>query len=305
MWPVAVDGVTAEVTAAFEAAGIPSLLLKGPTIAQWLHDEGARSYSDTDLLVAPESVADARLVLSRLGFAPAFGSLPHPGMESPPSAPWRRGPFSVDLHESLPGAEAPSVEVWELLEGEAVPFEVGGRRVRALAEPGRLAHIAMHAAHHGPDFPQPLADLEAALERGAPAAWKEAARISEGLGASDAFAEGLSMSPAGSRLLESLGRERRASTAAVSRDVAGVPVADGVQRLWAVPGAGPRARMLAAELFPSPAFMRWWSPLARRSRRGLALAYGWRMAYLLWRTPSGVRALARARRQSTQFRRTP
>src|SRR5438270_41821 len=99
MWAMAVDAVTAEVVTALDGAGVDCLLLKGPSIAGWLYEEGARTYSDTDLLVAPDRLPAARATLAELGFRNEFGSLPHPGMESPPSAPWRRDVFAVDLHE--------------------------------------------------------------------------------------------------------------------------------------------------------------------------------------------------------------
>jgi len=301
---MAVDGVTAEVTAAFDAAGIPSLLLKGPTLARWLYDGGGRSYADTDLLVGPARIGDARTVLARLGFTPAFGSLPHPGMESPPSAPWVRGPFALDLHETLPGARAPRERVWGSLEEGSVSFEVAGRRVRALGEPARLAHVALHAAHHGPGFRQPLRDLEEALAQVDEAIWVEAGRIADGLGAEDAFAGGLELTAEGRRLLHALGRSSGGAAGPVSRATARIPVTGGLERLRAARGARARARMVAAELFPSRAFMRWWSPLARRSRRGMAAAYLWRVTYLLLRAPAGIRAWRRAGRQSAQFRRT-
>jgi hypothetical protein len=57
-----------------------------------------------------------------------------------------------------------------------------------------------------------------------------------------------------------------------------------------------RLRLLWAELLPSPAFMRLWSPLARRGKRGLLCAYLWRPLWLLWHLPAGLRDLARARR---------
>ena len=44
--------------------------------------------------------------------------------------------------------------------------------------------------------------------------------------------------------------------------------------------------------------MRWWSPLARRGRLGLALAYPWRIAYLLRQTGPGIRAWRKARWRS-------
>jgi hypothetical protein len=58
-----------EVTKAGERAGVPLLLLKGPTLAQTLYDdEGDRPYSDLDFWV--RDVADANRLLVELGLRP-------------------------------------------------------------------------------------------------------------------------------------------------------------------------------------------------------------------------------------------
>ncbi len=65
---LAVDDQTARVIAALEARGVPTLLLKGPAMARHLYTgDGERFYGDTDLLVAPPSLADARQTLRELG----------------------------------------------------------------------------------------------------------------------------------------------------------------------------------------------------------------------------------------------
>jgi hypothetical protein len=48
------DVATAEVVEALRAAGVRSIVLKGPSIARWLYADGQpRPYGDTDLLVSP------------------------------------------------------------------------------------------------------------------------------------------------------------------------------------------------------------------------------------------------------------
>lgn len=293
-WALAVDAVTAEVCAALEEAGVVSLLLKGPTIARWLYEEGSRSYTDTDLLVDPDRLDEARVVLRRLGFVPAFGTIPHPGMESPPSAPWVRGPFAVDLHETLPGAEVPRQQVWEVMRDGSVDLEVGGRRVRALGEAQRLAHVALHAAHHGPHTPQPMNDLVRALARVGHDTWIQAGETALAVGAAEAFWHGLALSDEGRSLTGRLGLDAPRAASRALMELDGVPVAAGLERLRRTHGVRPRVRLLAAEVLPAPEFMRWWSPLARRSRRGLIAAYVWRIFYLALRTPAGVRSWLRA-----------
>src|ERR687893_43534 len=66
---LAVDAVSAEVLDALRAAHVPTILLKGPSVAEWLYHQGpGRSYLDTDVLVAPPALADAERVLAELGF---------------------------------------------------------------------------------------------------------------------------------------------------------------------------------------------------------------------------------------------
>jgi hypothetical protein len=278
MWTLAVDAVTVEVTAALAEAGVASLLLKGPSIAEWLYeDPAARSYTDSDLLVDPDGVAVARTKLAELGFRAEFGPLPHPGMESPPSQPWRRADFAVDLHTTLEGAGVGAREVWAVLRPGATEQTVGGRRLLVLGEPARLAHVALHAGHHGAAAERPLEDLRRALARIDLDGWRSAAGVAERIAASPLFAAGLELLPEGRRLLAPLGLE------GVARErLPRVPVAAGFARLRASRGLRAKAGLLVHELVPSADFMRWWTPLARRGPRGLLAAYVWRWLWLLW-----------------------
>ena len=65
-----IDAATAEVMEALDRAGAPSILLKGPALADWEPDGLARAYTDCDLWVAPAMVASAERTLGELGFAP-------------------------------------------------------------------------------------------------------------------------------------------------------------------------------------------------------------------------------------------
>jgi hypothetical protein len=293
MWTLAVDAVTAEVVTALDAAGVESLLLKGPSIARWLYrDPADRPYVDSDLLVEPVRLGAAQEVLRRRGFRPEFGPLPHVGMESAPSYPWRRGRFVVDLHETLPGATADPERTWSVLRAGRAKQPVGRREVAVLGEPARLVHIALHAAHHGPRVPQPLEDLRRALELVHRDRWHEAVALATAMGASEPFVAGIAMLPQGRAVGARLGLVD--DLAAVGElEWRRTPVAAGIMRLEAAPGLAAKLATLRDELFPSPEFMRWWNPLARRSRRGLAAAYAWRWAYLLRQVPAALRALRR------------
>jgi hypothetical protein len=59
---------------------------------------------------------------------------------------------------------------------------------------------------------------------------------------------------------------------------------------------GDRLRLVAGEIAPSPGFMRAWQPVARRGRTGMVAAYAWRPFWLMWKSPRGAAAWARARR---------
>ena len=65
---LALDATAARVAKALGERGIRSLLLKGPSLAQWLYGDGPyRDYVDVDLLVSPEDFVGAGKVLTELG----------------------------------------------------------------------------------------------------------------------------------------------------------------------------------------------------------------------------------------------
>jgi len=296
---MAVDAVTAEVVSALADDGVDSLLLKGPSVADWLYDDDSRTYVDSDLLVAPDRMAAARATLERLGFRQQFGSLPHPGMEAPPSAPWQRDAFQVDLHERLEGAMADRGRLWGVLWAGRTQLVVGGRSVAALGKSARLVHLALHAAHHGQRAEKPLRDLSRALERVGDSGWAAAAEVADAIGASSAFAAGLDLLPEGRALLDRLGMGIPSSpTWFLAPDE--TPVAAGIERVRQAPGFGTKAAIVRHEAFPSAEFMRWWTPLARRSRIGLLAAYPWRWAYLVRHLPAALAAGRRARARASE-----
>lgn len=294
MWTLAVDAVTAEIVGAFEEAGVDSLLLKGPSVAEWLYENrDERPYIDSDLLVDPDAVPAARATLRKSGFRQEFGPLGHPGMGHSPSYAWRRDGLIVDLHEALSGANADPRRTWAALRERSVELAIGGRPVRVLGESARLVLVALHAAHHGPGRAGPLEDLRRALDLAGDEDWAAAAGAAEEIGGVEAFTVGLSLLPAGRARLAALGLEARRSPERAA-EWRNRPVVAGIQRLRAAHGAGARAAILRDELLPPAEFMRWWTPVARRRRGGLLAAYAWRWAYLLWHLPPALHALRRS-----------
>lgn len=293
----AVDLVSAEVWGAFEAAEVAAVLLKGPAIAAWLYPGEGRLYADTDLLVRAADWGRAGRVLARLGFAEDASVRDHARIGGAGSVPWERHRDGavVDLHRSLFGLGVTGeAEVWAAFTAGGETLAVGGAQVRVPPRPARLLHIALHAVQHGATAAaKPMLDLERAVERAPEPLWREAAALAARLGAAPEFAAGLRLTPAGAQLAATIGVAAEGSATARLR-VGRVPTAEGFGELAATTGLPAKLALLRAELFPGAAFMRWWTPLARRGRRGLAVAYGWRALWLLARAPAGWLAWRRA-----------
>lgn len=292
-WALYVDRLTAELANAFERREIASILLKGPAIARWLYDDGSvRSYSDCDLLVAPDQLSAAQSVLRELGFRDTQSPLAHPRLES---HEWRRAEHRVDLHTTLIGIRASPQAVWETLWPLTETAVVGGERVQVLSPPARALHVVLHAAQHGRAEPKPLEDLRRALAMVAEPAWLEVLALARRLHAVEAFATGLRLLPQGAALASRLDLGSAASADATLR-LEPVPLALAFEHLASTPGWNARLRIVLRELFPTAAFMRWWLPLARRGSPGLAAAYCWRPLWLLAHLVPGLLAWRRARR---------
>ena len=294
MRALAVDGVTAEVAAAFDAAEVPFILLKGPVIAQWLYRDGTRSYVDSDLLVSELDETRAEGVLSALGFRAVAGT----GWVDPGVArnhTWIREGSYVELHVTLTGLGVEPRQVWAILSEGTEDISLRGRRVRALGLPARLVHVALHAAQHGPVFSQAMRDLELACASHGIADWRAAAALAKRLDAQEAMSAGLALMPEGSEIKRQLGLPEPADPLVLLRARSASPVAMGLARFA---GASPRDRgsHILRVLLPTPAFLRWWTPIASRGRRGLLLAYAWRYLYLATSLPAAVRTVARVRR---------
>jgi hypothetical protein len=144
-----------------------------------------------------------------------------------------------------------------------------------------------------------MVDLAHALERVAADDWERARDIAAELDATASFAAGLRLLPEGEVLSERLGVADARSVDTILR-TGTVPLAEGLNELLKIPGALAKVRVAFGEVFPRPGFMRWWSPLARRGRRGLAAAYVWRPVYLLLRLPAAVAAWKAARRDASR-----
>jgi hypothetical protein len=293
---LAIDQVTSRVVHAFAEAGIVTLVLKGPVLAEWLYPGEVRPYGDSDLMVAPEHWTRAVRLLEEMGFADYLGPMKHPRMESLAGTGFQRnGTEHVDLHCALHGLDGDPAAIWASFEADSELQLIGGAHLRIPGRTAVLLHIVLHAAHH-PDEAKPLEDLRRAIARADESHWRGAvalARAHQGVGA---FASGLQSLPEGGDLARRLEIEGERSTRHDLRRQ-GIPMAEGIAELFSSK-AGTRAKLalVLSELFPRPEFIRWWLPLARRGHLGLAVGYLWRPVWLLIHAPRGVLAWWRVRR---------
>jgi hypothetical protein len=200
---------------------------------------------------------------------------------------------AVDLHRTVEGVGVESDLVWAALSLRTERGEVGGFEAVVLTVPARALLVALHAAQHG-GKPRHLQELERALERVDDADWREAAQLAEELDASAALATGLHLLPGGAVLADRLGLPNARPVDVALRAEGSTPAL--TVELFSRAAGSARIAMVWHKLAPPPTFMRKWSPLARKGRLGLALAYLWRPLWVLVTTPRAVRAWRAARK---------
>lgn len=296
-----VDANTAEVLRAFDAAGVKSLLVKGPSIARWLYDNSdPRGYADCDLLVRPEDLLSAERALADLGFDPEVDRHEMPAWWQEHAVTWlrERDGAGVDLHETLPGVGVPPDELWETLAAQLEPIDVGGYPVRTLTTPGRTFMLAMHAAHHGSGWGQFTHDLERGAARVDLDTWRAAAALAESLNATTAFASGLRLVEPGRAIADALELPAGGAVDAALKASSPPPMALGFEQFARTKGLRARLTMVRHKLFPPVTFVKRYSPEAPRGLVGIARAYLRRWRWLITRAPAGFRAWRKARRGS-------
>jgi Uncharacterised nucleotidyltransferase len=295
-----VDAVTAEIVGAFGARGISSLVLKGPAVNHWLYEAvDSRAYVDMDVLVPPADLARARDVLAGLGFVMELGDDDVPDRGALHGHAWRRQRDSavVDLHNTFYGVGVSSAEFWKALEDHREALSIGGVDAAIPDRAATALIAALHAAWHGPFGAKALLDLARAAEHFDLETWKDAAKLAMRLRATEAFAAGLRLAPAGVvvsaelalpddlplHIVLSASSERRGTLA--------------LYRLLTARSWRERALFARRKLVPSPALMRHMYPLAR-SRYGLVALYVARPFVLGWRLGFALRELVSARAET-------
>jgi hypothetical protein len=291
-----VDRLAVQTSQMLRQAGIDHLLVKGPAIARWLYrPDEVRSYGDADFLIRATDWDRTVDLLRSDGFEDAMASMAHPRMESFASHPWTSRNGDVDLHATFKGLTADTETVWAVLAEERETLELASGAVEVPGPAARLMHIALHAAQHLGG--KAITDLELAVARMDDALWLRAAEIAERAGGLAAFLSGLRTVAVGRELAERLELPEVHSVHSLLHAQA-IPLAEALHQLSGVPGSRAKLALAAREIVPTAEFMRWWSPLARRGRLGLAMAYVWRPIYLASRLPRASLALWRARRRA-------
>ena len=206
------DRITAEVVSAMEPAGIPTILMKGPSIARWLYPTGGRTYSDSDLLVPHTEFDRAKAVLVELGFRDRYewwdpferSINTFLQVETPfiRSSEIGLGPSGfVDLHRNLPRLPTPHHLLWDVFSAHTETMSVAGVEVRVLDRPALGLHIVIHAVQHGFDA-HTSEDLVRLLEAVAFDEWRDVAELAEQLGIANALGSGLRHFPLGSEIAD-------------------------------------------------------------------------------------------------------
>jgi hypothetical protein len=300
---LAVDLLTGSVISSLRQAGISSILLKGPAVARWLYDERAvRSYVDTDLLLAPDDLPRAERILADLGFErDGLGAIPD---DWPRHAhTWLRADgANVDLHRTLVGVGVDSSELWNVLSAETETMRVGGVDADVLRPPGRALVVALHAAKDGGRLAKVRHDLGHAVDRLSLDLWQETASLAARLQATPGLAAGLRITPRGAALAAQLHLPSETAMGVALRAHGSPALAVGIDWLFTASGARRKVLLVARKLVPPPAFLRAWTPLARRGRLGLAVAYLWRPVWVIWHSGPGLWAWWRARREVLESR---
>jgi putative nucleotidyltransferase-like protein len=299
------DSAAVEVTAALEAAGIRSILLKGPALKRWLYAEDEiRHYWDIDLLVSPEELPRAESVTAALGFEPLPTDSTRIQQESHHERWYRpRDNVCVELHRGFLGVAASDQQLWDELAQDTEPLPLGGAgdQVQIPGTAARTLLVGLHAAASGPEG-TPLEDLVRAVRQVPGETWREAAELARKLHAEPALALGLSFVPEGAALSRQLELTGTASAEVILRGAIPPPTAMGFERLRQSPGLVGKLRYVVSELTPSSESLRHADPLARRGSAGMAAAYVLRPFRLAAQAPRGFLAWRSARRRAREQR---
>lgn len=300
----------AEIRRLLAAAGVRTVLIKGPAFARLLYaDPTSRGYTDVDLLLEPGAVGRGEEVLADQGFRrfeeeaqvrqtdPVVGKAVG-ALGAFHSVAWvrDRDSFVVDLHDTLPQVGVSEKVVWRQLTGHLDVIDVGGVPTEVLDRPATALLVALHAAHHGPTWRTAIRDLDAAVQTLDIACWEAARELAITLDADTAMGVGMGLIDGGRVVAQRLSLSTEPSPA--HRLLwAGAPWSSSIiGALVEQSDLRSKARLIARIMWPSPAALRRGSALARRGRSGLLAAYALRLFQIARRLPAAIRARQRVHR---------
>jgi len=163
--------VLGEILAAYNAAGIQALVLKGAALSHLIYPEpGLRPMGDLDLLVRKAEAWRGQSLLTDLGF-----SAPLPGGETLPDKSMAQAillteglPVGVEIHHNLCEGFDPLSMTMDDLTAAPLPFSLGSMTAHALGYEDMLWHLCHHMIIHSIGNPIRLiwvADIVSFAER--------------------------------------------------------------------------------------------------------------------------------------------
>jgi Uncharacterised nucleotidyltransferase len=294
------DAATNQVLEVFAGLGVRATLLKGVSLVGWLYPADSAHYSDADVLIHPADEERAMEGLRTIGFTQDMDDRGMPEWWREHASEWHRATdgVAVDLHRRIVGIGIAPEAAWPLLTADAHTAPVGGGAVPVLAPSARLMHVVLHAAQHGGEGAggKAILHMERALELLDDDLWAAAAALAAQLDATDAFAAGLRLTPAGTERADRLALPAVASVDAALRATTPPDVALGFEQLARASDWRARVEIGARKLFPPREFLIHWDPRAASGRGAYLRARLRRPLWVLRNAPAGFRAWWRARR---------
>jgi len=161
----------AEMSAQFEAAGIPVIALKGPPLAESLYGDAAlRQSFDLDLLLQPADVPAAFALLGQSGYelAPHLARLPIGWLlrlDSEVTVHSRRG-APIELHWAISPDDYPFRFDAGVLWRSRQAARIAGQDIQVLAPECLLMYLCVHGAKHAWSRLHWLGDVARLVEKG-------------------------------------------------------------------------------------------------------------------------------------------
>jgi hypothetical protein len=295
---LALSRETADLARRFRNAEIPWVLLKGPSLAEWLYPGENRDYGDIDVLVPEHRTDDVRLILASMGYKERKLGLTRQPRGTAATFQHGRVPIYVDLHVALKGATVPPERQWDALSRATAPMQVAKEAVSVLAKPALAAFVAMHAAQHG-GAPKQKQDLERALRALDIEGWRGARTVAEELGALKYFANGLRLLPRGVEVAAEL-ELPYGTTPELLLMLEPHRSALSIEAFFQRSSWTERGRFVIDRIAPPREKMMETYPIARRGLAGLLLAYLQRPFVLIFRTVKSFPGWRAARRRTRE-----